>query len=82
MVSIYTLAALSSQRWMLVSQGGKINMQSKVGVGITLVAVWALSFAMSVPPIAGWAFYAPETSGIRYFYTISSIDHSICIKMF
>ena len=77
MVSIYTLAALSSQRWMLVSQGGKINMQSKVGVGITLVAVWALSFAMSVPPIAGWAFYAPETSGIRYLYTLCRFYRSL-----
>eukprot|EP00094_Tigriopus_californicus_P011770 TCALIF_11368-PC protein Name:"Similar to opn1mw4 Green-sensitive opsin-4 (Danio rerio)" AED:0.34 eAED:0.34 QI:0/0.37/0.22/0.66/0.87/0.88/9/177/520 len=64
MASIYTLAALSTQRWILVSQFGRFNVQGIGSILVILGVVWGLSSAMALPPLFGWAFYAPESSGI------------------
>ena len=64
MSSIFTLTALSASRWLLVTRAGRFPL-SKRGVTVaTLVTVWAAAAAVAVPPLAGWAYYAPESSGI------------------
>ena len=66
MLSIYTLTALALQRWLLVTHPGKFSVNSPSIARISLVVVWALALAIASPPLAGWAYYAPESSGLRY----------------
>ena len=32
---------------------------------VTFPVIWALSAAMSVPPLLGWSNFIPESAGIR-----------------
>ena len=66
MSSIFTLTALSASRWLLVTRAGRFPLNSRVVTAVTLVAVWAAAAAVAVPPLAGWSYYAPESSGLRY----------------
>ncbi len=65
MTSIYTLTALSTFRWMVVTRSGQVFSNSYSITGVMLVTIWLLSLALAVPPLLGWAYYAPETSGLR-----------------
>lgn len=68
MSSVYTLTALSTQRWLLVTRHGKFPLNNRTVTVTILALVWSLSLAIALPPFFGWAFYAPETSGLRYVY--------------
>ena len=65
MLSIYTLAALSTQRWILVTRPAILNVQSWRATLALVGTAWALALAMALPPAMGWAWYVPESSGLR-----------------
>ena len=67
MSSIYTLTVLSLHRWLLVTRPlshGQLAAGSARAALLSLAAVWGMALVVAVPPAAGWAYYAPETSGI------------------
>ena len=65
MASIYTLTALSVQRWLLVTRAGRVPVNSPAATAAAATAVLLLASAIALPPLPGWwAYYAPETSGI------------------
>ena len=65
MLSIYTLSALSLQRWMVVTKKPLWLDVQKWPVTVTLLAsAWASAAAMALPPLMGWAEFVPETSGL------------------
>eukprot|EP00094_Tigriopus_californicus_P011187 TCALIF_10796-PA protein Name:"Similar to Pineal opsin (Petromyzon marinus)" AED:0.10 eAED:0.10 QI:118/0.8/0.83/1/0.8/0.66/6/148/385 len=64
MVSIFTLSSLAIQRWMLVTRPGKFSLNNWTHTRLNLALIWFLSIAVALPPLLGWSFYAPETSGL------------------
>eukprot|EP00095_Tigriopus_kingsejongensis_P001031 maker-scaffold587_size153100-snap-gene-0.29 protein:Tk01031 transcript:maker-scaffold587_size153100-snap-gene-0.29-mRNA-1 annotation:"hypothetical protein DAPPUDRAFT_302649" len=64
MVSIFTLTSLAIQRWLLVTRPGKFSVNNWTHARLILTLIWLLSLAVALPPLLGWSFYAPETSGL------------------
>jgi len=71
MTSLYTLMGLSIERWLIITQPGKFSLNCYTATWIIIGMAWALSFAVSAPPLLGWAYYSPETSGMRYVCVLS-----------
>ena len=65
MSSIFTLTTLSASRWLLVTRAGRFPLSKRGVTAAALAAVWAAAAAVAVPPLAGWSYYAPESSGLR-----------------
>jgi hypothetical protein len=65
MTSLYTLMGLSIERWLIITRPGKFSLNSSTSTAVILVSAWTLGLASSAPPLFGWAYYAPETSGMR-----------------
>ena len=66
MVSLYTLMGLSVERWLIISHPGKYSLNSNLTSNAIIVSAWILGLATSAPPLFGWAYFAPETSGMRF----------------
>lgn len=75
MVSIFTLSSLAIQRWLLVTRPGKFSPNNWTHTRLNLALIWSLSLAVALPPLLGWSFYAPETSGLRY-----GCDHQFILQ--
>lgn len=66
MLSIYTLTALSFQRWVVVTKPDWVDVQSLRATLGLLAAVWASALAVAAPPLTGtrYATFVPESAGI------------------
>ena len=42
----------------------------------TVVLTWMMGLSIALPPLLGWAYYAPEPSGLRYLYLIYGISNT------
>jgi hypothetical protein len=65
MVSLYTLMGLSVERWLIICHPGEHSMDSKLTSKMVIISSWTLALAISAPPLIGWAYFAPESSGMR-----------------
>ena len=65
MTSLYTLMGLSVERWLIITHPRKFSLKSYATNAFIIVSAWILGLLLSAPPLFGWAYYAPETSGIR-----------------
>ena len=73
MTSLYSLMGLSIERWLIITRPGKFSLNSYTATSIIIAAAWGLSLMVSLPPLVGWAYFAPETSGMRFV-----LLHMIC----
>ena len=64
MTSLYTLMGLSIERWLIITRPGKFSLNSYATTWIIISSAWILSLMTALPPLFGWAYYAPETSGM------------------
>lgn len=46
----------------------------------TVVLTWMMGLSIALPPLLGWAYYAPEPSGLRYLYLIYVIWNTKCFN--
>ena len=42
----------------------------------TVVITWMMGLSIALPPLLGWAYYAPEPSGLRYLNLIYGISNT------
>ena len=56
---------LSIERWLIISCPGKYSLNSHLTSYIIIISAWTLGLLTSAPPLFGWAYFAPETSGMR-----------------
>ena len=66
MTSLYSLMGLSIERWLIITRPGKFSLNSYTATSIIILSAWGLSLLVSLPPLVGWAYFAPETSGMRF----------------
>jgi hypothetical protein len=64
MTSLYTLMGLSIERWLIITRPGKFSLNSFKSTAIIITSAWTLGLLTSAPPLFGWAYFAPETSGM------------------
>jgi hypothetical protein len=76
MVSLFTLMGLSVERWLIISHPGKYSLNSRLTSYVIIGTAWGLGLATSAPPLFGWAYFAPETSGMRYGVTVDRCLYS------
>jgi hypothetical protein len=65
MISLFTLMGLSIERWMIICHPSSHSLNSYVTSYIIIGSAWSLGLITSAPPLFGWAYFAPETSGMR-----------------
>jgi hypothetical protein len=65
MISLFTLMGLSIERWLMVCHPVDYVLNCSRTSYIIVGSAWALGLLTSAPPLFGWAYYAPETSGMR-----------------
>jgi hypothetical protein len=64
MTSLYTLMGLSIERWLVITRPGEYSLNSFTATSVIIAAAWSLGILTSAPPLFGWAYFAPETSGM------------------
>lgn len=64
MASIYTLMALSVQRFLLVAYPTTTSFATIKASKLVLLSIWTLAFMIAGPPLFGWSEYVPESSGL------------------
>jgi hypothetical protein len=65
MISMFTLMGLSIERWLIICHPGKFSLNSDLTSYTIVGSAWGLGLITSAPPLFGWAYFAPETSGMR-----------------
>lgn len=64
--SITTLMALAFQRFLMIARPFRAADIQKQHSVIYVTFIWLYSFALTFPPLVGWASYGPEAAYIRW----------------